>query len=381
MHFKSKALKILMAAIYWIQSSLLIPLLSFPLSYAVGKETQKILIRSSETSISDYLHFTKNHLEFLTPFPISPTEKEKALKNMYKLFEFEFLKEDISKATETLKKLTSLALDHPFSKPIQDILFLSFFRLAQLEPSESLKWLKKALTYNPFLEPNPHFVPISLIEKYKILKSRTLFLDISSQENQLVNGSFEISQVIPSAIYRIDIFDTLSGHRTKFMTGRQINSLTKTPPLVQGNCHKHSLTSPIPQNLKDRKNYYVFLGSQCSPKNLSQFYKTSKKTKGLNLTSKSLPSQKISATPTSRSLQWTLNQEFFPSPSSPLSIDSTQKPLSLESIKNKSSKKRNGQWIYILSGIATIALGAIIINQTHKSSKPQAYKARSTQEF
>ena len=419
MKTKPKTPRILIAFIYWIQSSC-IYFANIPLSHALIEKpessppplaassmkpltknaltSKKILVRSIEASTSDYLEFVENHPDFSTPLETQSSEKEKILKHIYKLFEFEFLQGDTSKATKTLKQITSLALDHPFSKAVQDIIFISFFRLAQLEPSESLKWIKRALDYNISLNPNPKFIPISLIEKYKLLKSRTSLLNIFLKDGQLINGSLEISQVVPNAIYRIDHLNSLSGHRVHFVTGKKIDSLPPPKPLAKGDCHQNSLISPTPRNFKTMKDHYVFLGPKCAPKKLSHFYRSQKMQRiSKDLAKKDSLNQKwedsnslsqtqklpLKKTSTSSDLQWTLKTtSSYPSNSSISPLGSSNKPLSLESIENKSSQKKTSKWIYILSGLAAVALGAVIIDQVgSESSKPKTYKPNSNKGF
>lgn len=272
--------------------------------------------------------------------PSYALNRNQIVQNLNLAAQLEFLDSDLIKAKNTYLKITEMSLDQAWTKDVREIIYQAYFRLAQLEKNQSEKWVLKAITYAPDLEPDLELTPKNLVTSYNKLKKDASFIKINSTKNKtyLINGSNKIAKVHKDKIYRIDdISNPFS--EVRFIKGHLIDGFNS------------SVITSAQNKKNEHKNH------------------TPKQSTEIKLATY-LPQKKLFRP------QLELNLNNTPNGSKNLNIDFAQLK---NQIKHKKVKKRNNTWIYIASTIVAVTLGAVLISNNNDNSK--AYEPSQSKEF
>lgn len=273
----------------------------------------------------------------------SNADKAMMIDNLNKIAELEFLEGDLSKAQNTYKQITDLALDESWSDETRKIMFQSFFRLAQIDKGHEKEWTTKAFVFASDLEPNIKTTPQTLIKLYSQAKvsDQVVTLNESDLENtnlkgkhleqKIINGSKTLNTVYKNKIYRLDL-----------LTGDQKSST-------------HFVRGDLIANFKPHK-----------PKVENKTVASTSKVLAETLPTKTL-----------KTINYTqsLSEGFGENKNNTLDF---QNAAGSSTAKVKSSKRRR-TWIYIASTALAVTLGAVLIS--NNNDKSNSYDSARNQGF
>ncbi len=117
----------------------------------------------SDPKLQSYIQYLQNQ-----------TNKNKlTLENTFKRAQFEFLQGSLEKAADLFKQLTEMQHQARWSLTEQKIIHYAFLRLAQLRPTDTKSWLRKAFLFNPKVKVDENLFPPPLVDHYKSLQKST----------------------------------------------------------------------------------------------------------------------------------------------------------------------------------------------------------------
>lgn len=288
--------------------------------------------------------------------PCHAINKVKTLENLIQVAEDEFLDSDLSKAIQTYKAITNLALDEIWTVEIRANIFQSYFRLAQLDKTKEIYWIKKAIVFAPDLKPNLDLTPLNLVQIYEAqiqMQSYTNLKAIQASKSDkfkvLINSSDQIDKVVADKIYRLDFVNNGLTHHTYFMKGSEIATFDldqrMKADLILANAPKKQDLKSMSNSSKQKIKLATQLPMKLSP---TKYFDDS-------MMMASFESQNLKST------------DFTKSNFTSLSSDKPKKT------------KSNRTWIYIASSVLAVTLGAVLINQNNDSSR--TYEPNRTQGF
>ena len=300
--------------------------------------------------------FLKILLSLALTFPCHAMNKVKTLENLIHVAEDEFLDSDLSKATQTYKAITNLALDEVWPSEVRAHIFQSYFRLAQLDKTKEVFWIRKAIVFAPDLKPNLDLTPLNLVQIFKAQIQMQSYIDLKATQalksdkfKVLINSSEQIDKVVADKVYRLDFDKNGSTHHTYFLKGSEIPNFDLdqrlSSALILARAHKKTDIQKISASTQNKSKLATQLPMKLSS---TKYYEDQ-----MALTSYE---------------------------SQDLSTDSLTKSNfnSLEANKPKKPKS-NRTWIYIASSVLAVTLGAVLINQNNDSSR--TYEPNRSQGF
>lgn len=354
-------------------------------NYSFAK-TSKILIRSKDANQEQYSDYLIKNTDFVKPnleniLKLNFRYKSNQILNLQNLAETEFLGDDVSKSINTYKKIISLALNDLWTPEIKQIIFQSYFRLAQLEKGKENYWLEKAIEFSVDSKPDPKLTPIGLAENYSHLissnlqnESEIIKLDPELSKKYIINSSFIKSGLNKKSIYRLDYIAESSLPFTTFLSGSKINNFKISEINFTGLCEKIKPSRKInitSTQIKQYSNFYVYSSDKCEPKSVMTILNASKESSNPIIVNNS--KTKLVTT-----LPQKIMTEDLKSQNINLSSPMISKNQNLSKISYKKSNKKN-TWIYVGSAILAVTLGAMFINQQNDNSRN--YESTSRQGF
>lgn len=354
-------------------------------NYSFAK-TSKILIRSKDSNKEQYSDYLIKNTDFVKPnleniLKLNLRYKSNQILNLQNLAETEFLGDDISKSTNTYKKIVSLALNDLWTPEIKQIIFQSYFRLAQLEKGKENYWLEKAIEFSVDSKPDPKLTPMGLAENYTRLialnlqnESEIVKLNPEISNKYIINSSFIKSGLNKKSIYRLDYIAEGSLPFTTFLSGLNINNFKISELNFTGLCEKikpSRKTNFTSAQIKQYSNFYVYSSDECEPKSVVTILNASKETSNPKIVNSS-KTKLVTTLPQKTIIEDLKNQNTS------LSSPSISENQNLSKIKYKKSNKKN-TWIYVGSAILAVTLGAMFINQQNDNSRN--YESTSRQGF
>lgn len=368
-------------------------------------KSKKILIRSTDANLKDYEKYIIENKDFVKPnfetiIKYSFSVKPNHILNLQNLAETEFLDADVAKSVKTYKKIVSLSLKEIWPQDVQNIIFQSYFRLAQLEKENEEFWIQKAIDYAMNLKPNSSKIPLGLIQTHEKLSLLTLNdaenmipLNKLSDQNIRINGSNTLSLVNKNIIYRLDRVSEDSLPSVSYVLGSKILNYKFNSLMFEGLCNniKPNTETPLTSEQFAKYNhFYVFSSTKCDPIKVSsilnqslsparKIIKTNSNPLILSLnpnpSDSTLPRELPLKTNLEQNTQtWTENSGFQ------LNNENKNNLLSPSSgqLKIRNSKKSK-TWIYIGSAVLALTLGAMFVHQQNDNSK--TYESTQRQGF
>ncbi len=379
--------------------------------------SSKVLLRSTDANEVEYANFISNNMEYVKPDPMTLSKfllkhQSNQILNLQKLAEIEFLDDDVTKSIKTYKKIVSLALNDLWSAEVKQIIFQSYFRLAQLEKDKEGFWLQKSIDFAVDSKPDPKLTPMGLSQLHEKLLSTHLSDDqklvkLNLSNKYLINSSVAKSALNKTTIYRIDYITEYSLPFTTYASGSKISNLKTLELKFKGLCKNLSPERKVnftSSQLKQFANFYVFSSIKCEPTPVinilepnmldrkqalaeeSKSSLVSDQRSELLTQSFAKSSSKVNLTgtrlklPTSLPVKTNIEDSNEINPSSDRSLNLIAHPDSNSKIKNDAKKSnRQKTWIYVGSAILAVTLGAMFINQQNDS--PRTYESTSRQGF
>lgn len=329
---------------------------------------QRILIQSVDTDDSDFQEFVNQSSGYVTLESVRPPINASAphqISSLQKLAEAEFLGEDPFKSLPIYTRITSMALDQDWDTESRSIIFTSFFRMAQLQPDQSQKYIKKAILFDSAQHPNPELIPPTLQAIFKNvqteLETKMMSFEPTATPTFYVNGVKNLNRIYPDALYRITFVSNIYGIKTEITKGDTAAELFPYGvPLVQGQCRNVVAVNP---DVKDLNQSFVFTSKNCAPKLMASVASLTQAKLKAN------ESQLSGALPTKSVQTEVVSLNLYPSSIDTEQIEASgsQAPMSN---KGKLTKKQK-TWIIVVSSIAAATLTAMLIQK--QNDKPRNY--------
>lgn len=341
------------------------PLVSFA---AIPKYSQKkILIQSMDAEDADFENFINTHPEYISLEKVPPqvsTQAIEQIRSLQTLANAEFMGEDPNKAVPLYTQIVSMALDQDWDEESRKIIFISFFRLAQLQPDQSMEHLRKALLFDLSQSPDPDLISPSLLMSFEKIKKQVqdelIPFESPSTSTYYINGALGQTQIHPQALYRLTFISNIYGIKTEILKGEMTQELFPFgTPIAQGSCRDISAVRP---DVQDLKGSFIFSSKNCAPKLLSTVaaLTQNKIQQSESQLSDTLPTKVVAAQ--------TVDLNLYPSSINTDDLAESSSPLASHSTKGKLTPKQK-TWIMVISGVAAVTLGAMLIHKQNDKSR------------
>ncbi|MDE0118411.1 MAG: hypothetical protein OXM55_00185 [Bdellovibrionales bacterium] len=224
-------------------------------SYASpGSTSSVILIRSSETSGTEFSAYTKTEsIKTYAQYQLEQkrrTPRPIEIQSLLKQAQIDFLSYEPERSKKNFRRITEHMHTFDWNEEERKIIFYSLFRLAQLEkdlPKREL-FLKEALVFGMDLKIDLQVFPPPLVNNYLHLKKKSSFVSLDLKklfpwhEIVLINGKAHSNKetiTLPYGMYRVSAFSSSHEDRTQVLSLSHFALKTlKTTPLVKGSCQK-----------------------------------------------------------------------------------------------------------------------------------------------
>lgn len=343
-----------------------------PGSYAAVPKfhAQKILIQSIDADEEEFENFIKSNAQYISLESLRPevdTQAPEQIRSLQQLANSEFLGEDPSKSAALYTQIIAMALDQDWDEESRKTIFTSFFRLAQLQPEDSKELIRKAILFDLSQSPDPELVPLSLQEQFAKIKSdlekEFIQLTPSSTKTFYVNGVLGHTTLHPQSLYRVTYVSNIYGVKTEIIKGEEANDIFPFgTPIAQGDCRNMATVS---SDIKKLRQSFVFSSKNCAPKSLATVAQSTQyqMQKSESQLSDTLPAKSVASQSVDLSLYpSSINTDHIADASSSL-LDNTS--------KSRLTPKQK-KWIMVLSGVAALTLGAMLIHKQNDKSNDYA---------
>ncbi len=219
-----------------------------------GSTPYVILIRSSETSLTEFSAYTKTEsIKTYAQYQLEQKRKTPRpieIQSLLKQAQIDFLSYEPERSKKNFRRITEYMHTFDWNEEERKIIFYSLFRLAQLEKNLQKKelLLKEALVFGMGLKIDLQIFPPPLVNSYLHLKKNTSFVSLDLKklfpwhEIVLINGKVYFHKqtvTLPYGIYRVSTFSSSHEARTQILSLSHFAlKALKTPPLVSGSCQK-----------------------------------------------------------------------------------------------------------------------------------------------
>ncbi|MCO5114340.1 MAG: hypothetical protein M9899_09200 [Bdellovibrionaceae bacterium] len=359
--------------IYTLSLTHILTCMYAPTSWASIPKTlpQKILVQSIDAEDMDFENFINTNPEFISLEKIQPEVSSEAIaqiRSLQALANTEFMGEDPNKSIPLYEQIISMALDQDWNEEARKIIFTSFFRLAQLQPQSSGNYIKQAILFDLTQSPDTELISQNLLASFEKIKKdldkEVIDFQSHSTKTYYVNGVKGQTQIHPQALYRLTFVSNVYGLKTEIVKGEATAELFPFgTPIAQGSCRN---VSTVNTDIRDLKQSFVFSSPKCAPKLLAavaQLTQRQMQQSEAHL-SDTLPSKSVVAAQR-------VDMNLYPSSINTDDLVDSTTHLAPSSTKGKLSKKQK-TWIIVVSSIAAVTLGAVLINKQNDKSRDYA---------
>ena len=359
--------------IYTLSLTHILTCMYAPTSWALIPKTlpQKILVQSVDAENMDFENFINTNPEFISLEKIQPEVSSEAIaqiRSLQALANTEFMGEDPNKSIPLYEQIISMALDQDWNEEARKIIFTSFFRLAQLQPQSSGNYIKQAILFDLTQSPDTELISQNLLASFEKIKKdldkEVIDFQSHSTKTYYVNGVKGQTQIHPQALYRLTFVSNVYGLKTEIVKGEATAELFPFgTPIAQGSCRN---VSTVNTDIRDLKQSFVFSSPKCAPKLLAavaQLTQRQMQQSEAHL-SDTLPSKSVVAAQR-------VDMNLYPSSINTDDLVDSTTHLAPSSTKGKLSKKQK-TWIIVVSSIAAVTLGAVLINKQNDKSRDYA---------
>ncbi len=359
--------------IYTLSISHILTAMYSPTSWASIPKTlpQKVLVQSIDAEDMDFENFINTHPEFISLEKIQPeasSESVAQIRSLQTLADTEFMGEDPNKSIPLYEQIVSMALDQDWNDEARKIIFTSFFRLAQLQPQLSDNYIKQAILFDLTQAPDTELISQNLLASFEKIKKdldkEVIDFQSHSTKTYYVNGVKGQTQIHPQALYRLTFVSNVYGLKTEIVKGEATTELFPFgTPIAQGSCRD---VSTVNTDIRDLKQSFVFSSPKCAPKLLAavaQLTQRQMQQSEVHL-SDTLPSKSVVTAQR-------VDMNLYPSSINTDGLVDSTTHLAPSSTKGQLSKKQK-TWIIVVSSIAAVTLGAVLINKQSDKSRDYA---------